>query len=173
MSAAQNLSLTPPPVTDPAEITDAIRAAAAEHSERRARALIAQGVDEDTAITQAADEAIEFTRRTVQLARQARALLELSDAYDGSTYRLLRDLGDHLGLSLAYVDRDAVDAHLERRLSDADWAAVNAQFTALEFDEHVGDHGTFGTDWIETVLDKAGIPGYGYTADGADQDVRA
>ena len=114
---------------------------------------------------QAADEAIDFTRRTVQIARQCRALVELVDAYDGSTYRLLRDLGDHLGLSLAYVDRAIVEAHVERTLSDVEWAATAGQFTALDFDEHVGDHGSFRTDWIETVLDKAGVPGYGYTAD--------
>jgi hypothetical protein len=36
----------------------------------------------------------------------------------------------------------------------------------MDFDEHVGDHGTFRTDWIETVLEKAGVPGYGYTAEG-------
>ncbi|MBN9618559.1 MAG: hypothetical protein J0H43_02325, partial [Actinobacteria bacterium] len=55
---------------------------------------------------------------------------------------------------------------LERTLSDAEWAATNDQFTALDFDEHVGDHGSFRTDWIESVLEKAGVPGYGYTADG-------
>jgi hypothetical protein len=159
-----------PPVDDPHQITDEIRATAADHAERRARALIAQGVDEATAIAQAADEAIEFTRRTLQIARQCRALVELVDAYQGSTYRLLRDLGDHLGASLAYVDRDTVEAHLERTLSDVEWAATNDQFTALDFDEHVGDHGSFRTDWIESLLDKAGVPGYGYDADSADAD---
>ena len=150
----------------PSQITADLLAEAADHSERRARALVAQGVDEDAAIAQAADEAIEFTRRTLQIARQCRALVELVDAYQGSTYRLLRDLGDHLGASLAYVDRATVEAHLERTLSDAEWAATNDQFTALDFDEHVGDHGSFRTDWIESLLDKAGVPGYGYTADG-------
>ena len=139
---------------------------AADHSERRARALIAQGMDEDAAIEQAADEAILFTRRVAQMARQGRTIVELVAAYDGNTYRLLRDLGDHLAASLAYVDRPTVEAHLERTLSDAEWAATNDQFTALDFDEHVGDHGSFRTDWIESVLEKAGVPGYGYTADG-------
>lgn len=159
-----------PPVTDPAEITDEIRAAAADHSERRARALIAQGLDEDTAVAQATDEVIEFTRRTVQIARQCRALVELVEAYasygTGSTYRLLRDLGDHLNLSIAYVDRATIEAHLERSLSAAEWAATSGQFHALDFDDHVGDANIFRTDWIETLLDKAGVPGYGYTADG-------
>lgn len=107
-------------------------------------------------------------RCTAELARRASALVELVDAYDGSTYRLLRDLGDHLGLSLAYVDRDTVQAHIERTLSETEWQAVADQFTALDLDEHVGDHGTFRTEWIETVLDKAGVPGYGYT-DTADE----
>jgi hypothetical protein len=57
-------------------------------------------------------------------------MVDLVDAYDGSTCRLLRDLGDHLRLSLADVD-----------------------------DEHVGDHGSFRTDWIGTLLDKAAVPG--------------
>jgi hypothetical protein len=36
----------------------------------------------------------------------------------------------------------------------------------MDFEEHVGDHATFRTDWIEAVLDTAGVPGFGYTADG-------
>lgn len=165
MSAAGNTSSSAPAITDAAEITPEILTAATDHSERRTRALIAQGMDEDAAIAQAADEAILVARRTAQLARRARALVELVDAYDASTYRLLRDLGDHLGLSLAYIDRETIDAHVERTLSDVEWAALTGQFTALDFDEHVGDHGSFRTDWIETILDKAGVPGYGYTAE--------
>lgn len=156
---------TAPAITDVDDVTPDVLAAAAQHSERRARALIAAGMDEDAATAQAADETILVARRTALLARRACALLTLVDAYDGSTYRLLRDLGDHLGLSLAYVDRATVEAHVERTLSDVEWAATAGQFTALDFDEHVGDHGSFRTDWIETVLDKAGVPGYGYTAD--------
>lgn len=159
-----------PPITDPAEITADLRAEAADHSERRARALIAQGMDETAAVEQAADEAILFTRRVAQLARQGRTIVDLVAAYDGNTYRLLRDLGDHVGASLAYVDRPTVEAHLERTLSEAEWAATNDQFTALDFDEHVGDHASFRTDWIESVLEKAAVPGYGYTADGQNAD---
>lgn len=102
----------------------------------------------------------------VQPDARGRAIGDVIAAYDGNTYRLLTDLADRLQLTLAYIDRDTVEAHLERVLSDAEWAAANDQFTALDFDEHVGDHGSFRTDWIETVLDKAGVPGYGYTADG-------
>jgi hypothetical protein len=96
----------------------------------------------------------------------ARALADVTAAHDGNSHRLLTALADQLQPSLAYVDRETVEAHLERALSDAEWAAANDQFTALDLDEHVGDHGTFRTDWIETVLEKAGVPGYGYTADG-------
>jgi hypothetical protein len=159
-----------PPITDSAEITDDVRAAAVGHCERRAHALIEEGMEETAAIEQAADEAILFTRRVAQLARQGRTIVELVDAFDGNTDRLLRDLGDHVGASLAYVDRPTVEAHLERTLSDAEWAATSDQFTALDFDKHVGDHGSFRTDWIESVLEKAGVPGYGYTADGQDVD---
>ncbi|PZS25443.1 MAG: hypothetical protein DLM61_19965 [Pseudonocardiales bacterium] len=158
--------MTGPAMIDAEQINGDVAVAAVEQCERRARALIGQGVDEETAIEQAADEAILFTRRVAQLARQGRALVDLVNAYDGNTYRLLRDLGDHLATSLAYVDRPTVEAHLERTLSEAEWAATNDQFTALDFDEHVGDHGSFRTDWIESVLEKAGVPGYGYTADG-------
>ena len=110
-----------------------------------------------------------FTRRATQTARQYRALVDLVDAYQvygaASTYRLLRDLGDHLGTSLAYIDRDTVEAHLERTLSEIEWAATNDQFTALDFDDHVGDHGSFRTDWIENLPKKAGGPGYAADAD--------
>jgi hypothetical protein len=111
------------------------------------------------------DETTGSTGRVAQMTRQRRAIVGLVTAYGGNTYRLLRDLGEHLGVSLAYVDRITVEAHLERTLSDAEWAATSYQFNALEFDEHVGDHGSFRTDWIETVL-EASVPGYGYTSEG-------
>ncbi len=87
-------------------------------------------------------------------------------AYHGDTYRLLRELADSLGASVAYIDRATVEAHLERDLSDAAWAAVNNQFTAMDFDDHIGEQGRLRTEWIETLLTRAGVPGYGYTAEG-------
>jgi hypothetical protein len=165
-----NSTSAAPAITVPAEITSGIRAAAADSSERRARALIARGMDADAAIEQAAGDALLFTRRVAQQTRQQRVIAELIVAYDDNTYRLLRDLGDHLGLSLAYVDRLTIEAHLERTLSNAEWAATNDQFTALDLDDHVGEHGRLRTDWIETVLEKAGVPGCGYTSDGQDID---
>jgi len=87
------------------------------------------------------------------------ALQVLVAAYGGDTYRLLTDLGDHLEASIAYVDRPTVEAHLERPLSDRDWSAVAASFTATAFDEHVGDAGTLRTDWIEDTLRRAAVPG--------------
>jgi hypothetical protein len=87
------------------------------------------------------------------------ALQVLVAAYGGDTYRLLTDLGDLLEASVAYVDRPTVEAHLEQPLSDGDWSAVAAQFTAMAFDEHVGDAGTVRTDWIEDTLRRAGVPG--------------
>ena len=100
------------------------------------------------------------TRVQVPTRHQPKAIQDLLDTY-GSAYELLRGLADQLGVSLAYVDRVTVEAHLERRLSEAEWAATRAQFTAMTFDEHIGDHGTFRTDWIEDVLARAGIPGRG------------
>jgi hypothetical protein len=87
------------------------------------------------------------------------ALEALVAAYGGDTHRLLTDLADLLEASIAYVDRPTVEAHLERPLSDREWSAVAAQFSAMAFDEHVGDAGTVRTDWIEDTLHQAGVPG--------------
>src|SRR3954463_14672821 len=86
------------------------------------------------------------------------ALTALVAAYGGNTHRLLTDLADLLEASVAYVDRPTVEAHLERPLSDGEWSAVAARFTAMAFDEHVGDAGTLRTDWIEDRLSRAGVP---------------
>ncbi|MCW2705701.1 MAG: hypothetical protein JWQ37_3696 [Blastococcus sp.] len=87
------------------------------------------------------------------------ALQALVAVFGGDTYRLLTELADLLELSVAYVDRLTVEAHLERRLSDGEWSAVAAQFTAMAFDEHVGNAGTVRTDWIEDRLHRAGVGG--------------
>jgi hypothetical protein len=86
------------------------------------------------------------------------ALEALFAAYGRDTYRLLTDLADLLQASIAYVDRPTVEAHLERPLSDGEWSAVAAQFSAMAFDEHIGDAGTLRTDWIEDQLHRAGVP---------------
>ena len=87
------------------------------------------------------------------------ALEALVTAYGGDAYRLLTDLGDLLEVSVAYVDRPTVEAHLERSLSDDEWSAVAAEFTAMAFDEHIGDAGSVRTDWIEDRLHRAGVLG--------------
>ena len=92
------------------------------------------------------------------------AIEALVAAYAGDTHRLLTELADALGASVAYVDRPTVEAHLERPLSDGEWSAVAAQFTAMAFDEHVGDAGTLRTDWIEDRLHCAGVPGHTLSA---------
>ena len=94
------------------------------------------------------------------------ALQALIAAYGGDTHRLLTDLADQLQASVAYVDRPTVEAHLERPLSDDEWSAVAAQFTAMAFDEHVGDAGTVRTDWIDDRLHRAGVPGCTLRASG-------
>jgi hypothetical protein len=94
------------------------------------------------------------------------ALQAVIAAYGGDTFRLLTDLADLLEASVAYVDRPTVEAHLEQLLSDDEWSAVAAQFTAMTFDEHVGDAGTVRTDWIEDRLHRAGVPGRTLRADG-------
>jgi hypothetical protein len=85
------------------------------------------------------------------------------DSYGGASHRLLTDLTDVIGASIAYVDRPTVEAHLERALSDRAWAATVQQFRAMAFDDHVGDAGTVRTDWIGDVLATAGVPGRGHT----------
>ncbi len=90
-------------------------------------------------------------------------LQDLVVSYGGATHRLLTDLADVIGASIAYVDRPTVEAHLERPLSDREWAATAQQFTAMAFDDHVGDAGTLRTDWIEDLLARAGVPGRGHT----------
>ena len=97
-----------------------------------------------------------------QTARR-RVLQDLVDSYGGDTHRLLTDLADVIGASIAYVDRPTVEAHLERPLSDREWAATAQRFTAMAFDDHVGDAGNLRTDWIEDVLARAGVPGRGHT----------
>jgi hypothetical protein len=84
------------------------------------------------------------------------------DSYGGDTHRLLTDLAAIIGVSIAYVDRLTVEAHLERPLSDREWAAAVQQFTAMAFDDRVGDAGSLRTDWIEEVLARAGVPGRGH-----------
>ena len=46
------------------------------------------------------------------------AVEALVAAYGGDAHRLLTELADALGASVAYVDRPTVEAHLERPLSD-------------------------------------------------------
>ena len=87
------------------------------------------------------------------------AVEPLAAASGGDARRLLTELADALGASVAYVDRPTVEAHLERSLSDGEWSAVAAQFTAMAFDEHVGEAGTVRTDWIDDRLHRAGVPG--------------
>src|SRR4051812_23309227 len=96
---------------------------------------------------------------TIGDATRCWALQALVAAYGGDIHRLLTDLADLVEASVAYVDRATVEAHLERPLSDGEWSAVAASFTAMDFDEHVGDAGTLRTDWIEDRLQRAGVPG--------------
>jgi len=103
---------------------------------------------------------------------QPRAVQALIAAYTGDVHRLLIDVASRLAVSLAYVDRVIVEAHLERDLTDREWAALSGRLAAMAFDGHVGDHGTFRTDWIEDRLAEAGVAGRrppgGYPADRSD-----
>ena len=100
------------------------------------------------------------------------AVEALVAAYGGDAHRLLTELADLLEASVAYVDRPTVEAHLERPLSDGEWSAVAAQFTAMAFDEHVGDAGTVRTDWIEDRVHRAGVLGRDLRATGRSEPSR-
>lgn len=104
------------------------------------------------------------------------ACVALAAAYGGDICRLLTDLADYLGVSVAYVDRPTVEAHLERPMSDVEWSACASRLSAMAFDEHVGDAGTLRTDWIEGVLLRAGVLGrvqhVGYRANPARPPIR-
>ena len=93
------------------------------------------------------------------LTARRRLRAALIEAYGGDTYQLLTDIADHIGASVAYVDRPTVEAHLERPLSDGEWSRAATRFKAMDFDDLVGDAGTLRTDWIESVLLRAGVPG--------------
>jgi hypothetical protein len=97
----------------------------------------------------------------IQYTQRHWILQALTAAYRGNTYQLLRDLADTLQASVAYVDRATVEAHLDRVLSENQWAAVNDQFAAMDFDDHIGEQGRLRTDWIESLLARADVPGYG------------
>ncbi|MCU1671107.1 MAG: hypothetical protein JWP40_4034 [Blastococcus sp.] len=118
----------------------------------------ARCIDDDPAETHVAGGSDDVA--PIQGAVRRWALQALVAAYGGGTHRLLTDLADLLEASVAYVDRATVEAHLERPLSDGEWSAVAAEFTAMAFDEHVGDAGTLRTDWIEDRLHRAGVPGH-------------
>ena len=93
--------------------------------------------------------------------RRRSALQIVTDAYRGHPHALLHDVADRLGASLAYVDCATIEAHLQRPLTEAEWAAARAQYRAMDFDAQVGDAGTLRTDWIQNILDRAGIPSGG------------
>jgi hypothetical protein len=95
----------------------------------------------------------------IQETVRAWALQVVVAAYGGDTHRLLTDLGGLVQASIAYVDRPTVEAHLERPVTDDEWSAVVRQFTAMGFDQHVGDADTVRTGWIEDTLRRAGLPG--------------
>lgn len=90
--------------------------------------------------------------------RPERLLHVLVDAYGRNLHRLLADLARLLEVSVAYVDRPTIEAHLERTLSDREWIAVADQLFPLAFDEHVGEGGSIRTDWIDDVL-AGGVAG--------------
>jgi hypothetical protein len=85
------------------------------------------------------------------------ALASAVAAYGTATVQLLADVADQIGVSLAYVDRRTVEAHLERRLTAAEWAAVNGSFRALDLDDHLDVRDV--ADWIDAVLVRAEVAG--------------
>jgi hypothetical protein len=91
--------------------------------------------------------------------KKAGTLADALAAYGTNTEQILTAVADQLGLSLAYVDRHTVEAHVERRLNDAEWTAANAAFTGLAFDDHIPAETR--ADWIDAVLFHADVAGIG------------
>ena len=75
------------------------------------------------------------------------------------TFRQLCVLAERLQLSLAYVDRATVEAHLERDLTTHEWRSMRGEFRAMDFDDHVGDQGTVRTRWVDAICERAGVAG--------------
>ena len=82
-------------------------------------------------------------------------------------HRQLCLLADRLELSLAYVDRATVEAHLERDLTTDEWQSLRGKFHAMDFDDHVGDQGTVRTRWIDAICERAGVAGSDATEAGS------
>jgi hypothetical protein len=101
-----------------------------------------------------------MTGRTDHPTRQG-ALTDALAAYGTSTDQILTAVADQLGLSLAYIDRHTVEAHVDRRLSDAEWTAVTREFSGLSFDEHMAAQSR--ADWIDAALFRADVAGPGDT----------
>ncbi|MCU1675970.1 MAG: hypothetical protein JWM93_728 [Frankiales bacterium] len=86
------------------------------------------------------------------LDRQQAAVDALMEAFGSNTYRIVIAVADRLQLSVAYVDRLTFEAHIERSLDDDEWEQINAAFSAMDFDQYVGDADAFRTEWVDTVL---------------------
>jgi len=90
-------------------------------------------------------------------AARSAALASAVAAYGTAGLQLLTDVADQIGVTFAYVDRRTVEAHLERRLTDAEWAAVNDSFRALDLDDHLSPDDV--ADWVDAVLVRADVAG--------------
>lgn len=143
-------------LADPAE---EVRAAAG-HCARRARALIGQGPAEAAAIEQAADEG-DPVRPPHRPARPP------GPRPGGPGRRLPRQ---HLPATATRVTTCASASPTSTtppstRTSSGPCPTSSGRQSAAgsprDVDEHVGDHGSVRTDWIETVLAKAAVPGGG------------
>ncbi len=102
---------------------------------------------------------------TARMPKHRASLAAAVAAHPGSVHQILTEVAQLVGASIAYVDRDTIEAHLDRRLADQDWKSIVARhLPPMGLDEQVGDAGTLRTDWIETILADAGVPGADYTA---------
>lgn len=140
------------------EISDDIRAEAAELSAQHAAALIALGTSEREAVQQGTEVALRHARDRVTRIRMRRnqALSFVADAYRGHIDRMLDQLGRRLGIALAYIDRATVESHLGRSLLDAEWAAVSPALAGLGYDDYLSELTEVRSTWIDRVLRTVG-----------------
>jgi hypothetical protein len=83
------------------------------------------------------------------------ALSQALDHYTGTTYDLLTDVGNALGVTIAYVDRASVEAYLDTDLDPQQWAAITDTTQAMDFDRWIGDSSSERGEFITHQLRRA------------------
>ncbi|MFJ5120890.1 hypothetical protein [Kitasatospora sp. NPDC088548] len=88
---------------------------------------------------------------------RAQALADfVRDVYLGDVSAALIDLAP-LGLAVAYIDRETVELHLERTLTDEEWERVREHLAGTDYDEVVCETADLQSDFIDKAVAAAGL----------------